>query len=188
MSAKQVEHERSAALNEWHRAVVEWRDFYALVGTAGATFMGLTFVVITLSPKTIIDREDAVKSYTTPIMAFFTTIVVLSVFMLVPRLSSNLHALAFAILGAVGIFYMCTTGTYQSWKKSELGFDDLLWYVLWPFLAYVALLVAALEIWRGNEIGLYIGGGASLFFLIIGIRNAWDVVLAVARISAGGEP
>ncbi|MBV9271121.1 MAG: hypothetical protein JO165_08505 [Candidatus Eremiobacteraeota bacterium] len=175
-------------MNEWHTQVAEWRDFYALVGTAGATLMGLTFVVISLSPRTIMDREDAVRSSTTPIMAFFTTVVFVAVLMLVPRVAPFLRGLMFVVIALIGLVYMCTTGTYQSWRQSDLGYDDLLWYVLWPFVAYIALLVGGIEVWRNQGIGMYIGAASVVFFLLIGVRNAWDVVLAVARISAGRDP
>ena len=175
-------------MNEWHTQVAEWRDFYTLLGTSGATLMGLTFVVISLSPGTLVERPDAVRSYTTPIMAFFTTIVFVAVLMLVPRLAPFVRGLLFVIIAVIGLAYMCSTGTYRNWRETELGFDDLLWYVVWPFAAYFALLIGGIEVWRNQSIGLYVAGASVVFFLLIGIRNAWDVVLAVARAAAGGDP
>lgn len=171
-------------MDDWARRMVEWHDLYAFIGTAASTLMGLTFVVITLSPRTVVEREDAVKAFTTPIMAFFGTIVVLAVVMLVPRLAPLETGIAFAIVGLIGIGYMYSTGTYRIWRDSELGVDDLVWYVILPSVGYLALVAVAVEMWRSDPVALYVAGGTVLLFLIVGIRNAWDVVLEVARQSS----
>jgi len=56
-----------------------------------------------------------------------------------------------------------------------------LWYVGLPFVSYLLLLEAAVGLGLRRPLGLASGAGAVLRLLVIGIRNAWDVVLVVAQ-------
>jgi hypothetical protein len=61
--------------------------------------------------------------------------------------------------------------------------EDWLWYVAFPLLANVLLIVAAFMLQRTLSPALYIVGFAMMLLLLVGIRNAWDNVtfLAVER-------
>ena len=52
-----------------------------------------------------------------------------------------------------------------------------------PFLAgcYGAGLVAAIFLFRHSVIGLDILAGAALLLLVVNIRNAWDLMISMAR-------
>ena len=50
-----------------------------------------------------------------------------------------------------------------------------------PILSYLLLLGAAVGLGLQHPIGLASGAGAVLLLLVIGIRNAWDIVLFMAQ-------
>ncbi len=169
------------ATSDWTLQLGAWHDVYMLAGTAAATLMGLTFVVVTLSPRDIGESlMTGVKSFTTPILAFFATVVLVSLLMLAPWLTPRPPAATLGILGLIGVFYMISTGAYARWRESKLGFDDLIWYIVLPFIAYTALVPVAVFMWMGAAWALYGIASVVVLLLIIGIRNAWDVVLFMA--------
>ena len=55
-------------------------------------------------------------------------------------------------------------------------FEDWLWYAVFPFLAYAAIVVAAIMLGDDPVPALFIVGGASVLLVFIGIHNAWDTV------------
>jgi hypothetical protein len=61
--------------------------------------------------------------------------------------------------------------------------EDWLWYMAFPLLAHVSLIVAAFVLSKNPSPALYIVGSAMMLLLLVGIRNAWDMVtfLAVER-------
>jgi hypothetical protein len=162
-----------------------WHDFYLLIGTAAATFMGLTFVAVTLAPKVIAARTfTAVRAFVTPIVAYFATVLVVSLVALLPLAPDSAphkEAILLAVIGLVGAIYVPSTGVQKQWREMELGADDLLWYAAWPFVGYLLALAAAFTLWRSLESGAWIVAADVMLFLIVGIRNAWDVVIAIAR-------
>ena len=85
-----------------------------------------------------------------------------------------------ALVGAVsagGVIYMIASGASQNLAESDLGIDDLIWYVVLPYVSYAALGASAVMIWRAAPFGPHVEAGAILLLLLIGIRNAWDLVV-----------
>jgi len=58
--------------------------------------------------------------------------------------------------------------------------EDWLWHVSFPLVGYVALLVAALLLWRDPAPCLLVIAATALLLLFIGIHNAWDAVTYIA--------
>ena len=91
------------------------------------------------------------------------------------------------LLGVVGlgmVFYsiivlrrMRRVPNYQSTLEDWLG------YLVFPLLAHVLLIVAAFVLPENPAPALYIVGSGMILLLLVGIRNAWDMVtfLAVER-------
>lgn len=160
----------------------QWHDFFVLIGTAAATLMGLTFVAVSLAPDLVGDRTTtAVRAFTTPIVAFFATILMVSVVLIVPGMTPTTAGGFLAACGAIGFIYILSAGVHRQWREAQLGFDDWIWYLGLPLVGYGALFACAVWIFRAVLWGPYVGAAALLLLLIIGIRNAWDVVLALAQ-------
>lgn len=168
---------------QWFRELGSWRDFYVFAGTAAATLLGLMFVVASLSQRIVSTDEGstASRAFSAPVITFFVTAIVVSMVMLVPRPSPKALAVLLAIIGLGGFLYMINSGAHKQWRERGLGLDDLAWYVALPFLAYAVVAAAAVEVWSAARYGFYLSAAAMLLLLLIGIRNAWDIVTFIAQ-------
>ena len=52
--------------------------------------------------------------------------------------------------------------------------------MIFPLIAYVDLLIAAIVLQGSPGPALFAIGGAALVLLFVGIRNAWDTVVYIA--------
>jgi hypothetical protein len=65
--------------------------------------------------------------------------------------------------------------------------EDWLWHTIFPFIAYVALVVAALAIPSNATLALFVSVAAAVLFLFIGIHNAWDTITYLTFIGSQSE-
>ena len=165
----------------------DWQNFYMLLGTAAATLTGLMFVVTTLIAG--IDTHvsilnAAVSAYNTPTVVHFGTVLLLAGILSAPWQTFSSLSLLLGLLGLGMVFYsiivmrrMRRVPHYQS------TLEDWLWYMAFPLLANVLLILAAFVLPKNPSPALYIVGSAMMLLLLVGIRNAWDMVtfLAVER-------
>jgi uncharacterized RDD family membrane protein YckC len=56
-------------------------------------------------------------------------------------------------------------------------YEDWLWNVIMPAIAYGGSLAMAVLSWRDLQHGLYGVAAAAVLLLFIGIRNAWDIAV-----------
>jgi hypothetical protein len=166
-------------MEEWFRELEGWHDFYIFAGTAAATLMGLMFVVVSLGQRSLATEQgtNATRGFFTPIVAFFASDIVLAMLMLIPQTSPSGLGVMLLVLGIAGIVYMVFSRAHRFWHENELGYDDLMWYVVLPYVSYFIIGVSAVGVWNMTPFGLYTMAAAMLLLLLIGIRNAWDLVL-----------
>jgi hypothetical protein len=166
-------------MQAWFHELAAWREFYAFAGAAAATLMGLMFVVVSLGQRTLATDEGAraTRSLFTPIAFFFATAIVVAMLMLIPDVVPGALAALLATIAVTGLTYMIASGAHSFWRTQELGIDDLTWYVLLPYLSYATIGVAAVTVWNASAFGLHTAAAAMLLLLLIGIRNAWDLVI-----------
>lgn len=164
-----------------------WQNFYMIMGTAAATLTGLMFVVTTLIAgidARLSTLNAAVSAFNTPTVVQFGAVLLLAGVLSAPWQSFSSLSLLLGLVGLGMAFYsilvlrrMRRVPHYQS------TLEDWLWYLALPLLAHVALIVAAFVLPRNPAPALYIVGLAMILLLLVGIRNAWDMVtfLAVER-------
>jgi len=155
----------------------DWRDFYAVIGAAAATLLGAMFVVASLGAGYVTRSHLAgFRLFVTPIVIHLCVILFTVAAMVVPGLGSGVLG---AVLGAVGIVSLAYSG--KVWTRINLrdgtDTDDLIWYALVPLPAYAAMVGAAIFLWQGLTMGLYILAAALAVLLAACIRNAWDMIL-----------
>jgi hypothetical protein len=164
-----------------------WQNFYMIMGTAAATLTGLMFVVTTLIAGIdahLSTLNAAVSAYNTPTVVHFGTVLLLAGILSAPWQTFSSLSLLLGLLGLGMVFYsiivmrrMRRVPHYQS------TLEDWLWYLVFPLLAHVSLIVAAFVLPENPALALYLVGSAVIVLLLVGIRNAWDMVtfLAVER-------
>jgi hypothetical protein len=166
-----------------------WDNFYLLIGTAAATLIGLLFVVATLT-RGLESPHSArgTRLYTTPTVFHFAAVLVMSVVALTPELSRQAGGPMIAICGAIGFVYAAAIALQL---RAPVGPDpphwsDFWWYGFAPVIIYPVIGAAAALVWAAIPSGAYAVGFALLTLLVVGIRNAWDLVTWLAPRGAKG--
>jgi hypothetical protein len=161
-------------------ALKQWHDFYTLVGTAGATLLGLLFVAVSLGAGYLTDEHQvAIRTFYSPVVIHFTSVFLVSAVALFPS-PQFLAALigATALIGAI----ISTYTTIQVVGTDMTNYiQDYLAYGLLPGVAYLVMLAAAVSIYLERDFGLNALAGALLLLVIVNIRNTWDLTLTLVR-------
>ena len=164
-----------------------WQNFYMIMGTAAATLTGLMFVVTTLIAGIdahLSTLNAAVSAFNTPTVVQFGAVLLLAGILSAPWQTLSSLSLLLGLVSLGMVFYLIIV-LRRMWRvpNYQSTLEDWLWYLALPLLAQLALLVAAFVL-PGNPVSaLYVIGLAMILLLLVGIRNAWDMVtfLAVER-------
>jgi hypothetical protein len=163
-------------------ALKEWREFYLLVGTVGATLLALLFVAVTLGAGFLTEKRQApTRTFMSPVVIHFSSVFFLSAIAMVPEHGATFFA---ALIGATALVG-ATVSSYITVQviRTDLTryVEDYLAYGLLPALGYLALLAAAATIFLKMDVGLDVLAGALLLLALVNIRNAWDLTLTMVR-------
>jgi hypothetical protein len=85
-------------------------------------------------------------------------------------------------LGALlAIFYVASVWTRTDRiTEYKPDLEDLIWYTIFPLVAYAAILTGAVLLLVTPVDAMFAVGAGVLMLLIIGVRNAWDIVTFLA--------
>jgi hypothetical protein len=160
-----------------------WDDFYLLIGSAGAALIGLLFVVVTLTNGT--DRTQAARSqrlFMTPNVVHFGVVLLTSAAAMAPGLPFLAEAAIIGGAGLVGLVYGAWVALhlFKGDRVAVPDWSDPWWYGVAPAVVYAALVASALGVAAGWRGAVYAVAGVVTGLLIIGIRNAWDLVTWLA--------
>jgi hypothetical protein len=159
-----------------------WNEFYVLIGTAGATLLGLLFVAVSLGTGFLTsDHAAPTRAFYSPVVIHFTSVFFVSAIALFPA-----HRTIFftSLIGATALIgtLVSVVVTIQLVSRSWTEYlQDYLAYGLLPAIAYVALAAAALMIFKEMDYALDVLAAALLLLLIVNIRNVWDLMLSMVR-------
>jgi len=173
---------------EFARELQEWREFYVLIGTAGATLVALLFVAVSLGAGFLTqDRAAATRAFFSPVVLHFAAVFVISAVALVPAHRSTFFAVLVAACAGFGFAVSAFTSVQLLRNRWTDYLQDHLGYGLLPLAAYVALIVAAAMIFTRHPASLDVLAGSLLVLLIVNIRNAWDLTLSMVRRQSGDK-
>ena len=177
-------------MNDAVSPLTAWENFYVIVGSSGAALTGLQFVVMALVAESRAQSSQReVAAFGTPTVIHFCAVLLLSAILSAPWQTLSNAALALGICGAAGVAYalivvrrarsiVIRQALRQTGYKPVL--EDWLWHAVFPFIAYAALLVAAVVLPRNPAPALFVVAATSLLLLFTGIHNAWDTVTYIA--------
>ncbi len=83
--------------------------------------------------------------------------------------------------GIAGLAYIFWIGVHRHWRQNKLEWDDFVWYVALPILGYALMFAAGIGMWTRSAFGPFALGATTLLLMVVGIRNAWDLVLWFAQ-------
>ena len=159
-----------------------WENFYILIGSAAGALIGLLFVVVTLTGG--LDRDRALRGaslFMTPTVVMFATVLLTGAIATVPALPA---LAARALIGAVatgGILYgIWIIVGFRRNPDTAAHWTDIWFYAVAPTAAFACLDLADALVWAAPKLTPYGVATVAIAMLLIGIRNAWDLITWIA--------
>jgi hypothetical protein len=171
-----------------------WENFYFLIGSAGAGLVGLLFVVVTLTPggdRARVQRGQ--RMYMTPIALAFALVLSISAVALTPGLLRWESGVLVAALAAAGLVNGVKVSVALAQPRPELleppHWSDFWMYGVSPAAIYGGLILAALGAGAGVVGAVDALAALLLALLLVGLRDAWDLITWIAplRATANGQ-
>jgi len=167
-------------------ALHPWHEFYILLGTAGATLLALLFVAVSLGAGYLTSRnQQGTRVFMSPVVIHFTSVFFLSAVCLVPSHGPVFFSVLIGATAVMGIVVSIVISVWVVRTDMTRYVQDYFAYGLLPALAYLALLAAAVMIYRAQTYALEALAAGLLLLAIINIRNAWDLTLSMVRRHSG---
>jgi hypothetical protein len=157
-----------------------WESFYVIVGSSAGALIGLQFVVLTLIAEAPLGREDARAgaAFATPTLVHFGAVLVVSAILSAPWEGIAAAAALWGMVGVGGVAYSIVVARrLRSQTAYKPVFEDWLFYLLLPLVAYAMLGAASCAAWSSARPALFVVAAAALLLLLVGIHNAWDMVM-----------
>lgn len=168
----------------------DWHDFYALIGTASATLVGLMFVAISLGVGVYsAERKTGLRTFVSPTVVHFSAILVTCIVISAPSHSwDSLGGLLLAG-GCGGLAYSCAVFVVmgRGGLTATLDLEDRIWYALSPIAGYLLVTAAAMGLLLAKPESLELLALALVLLLMVAIRNAWDITVWVVLRPRGGQ-
>ncbi|MEQ1831766.1 MAG: hypothetical protein ABL977_01840 [Candidatus Eisenbacteria bacterium] len=163
--------------------VERWHDFYLMAGTAAVTLAGLLFVALSLHLDLLVEvGHEHLLGLSRATLTTFVSVLIVSLFMLVPSMSMRMTGLLLMIVAAAGLI----TTVYFSRHMNKhhggaLSPQQMRRRTLMPLIAYLLILSAGA--------GVYLGAPEMLFNMIGGIcmilgnaaGTSWELLVRVAQ-------
>jgi hypothetical protein len=163
--------------------IAPWHEFYALLGTAAAALIALLFVAVSISTSVLTPDPESrrnTSTYLSPVVFHYANLLFLSLIALIPTQTSESFALVIGVAGAASVIYSIVIAV-RVHRNSISDLADRLCYGAIPALCYAMGPVATLLLFEEKPAGLDVLAGAALSLLVINIRNAWDLMISIAR-------
>lgn len=159
-----------------------WDSFYVIVGSSAGALTGLMFVVVTLMAELETrSSRSTFSAFATPTIVHFCIALLVSAAMSAPWPTLGAVGVFLDICGAAGVVY-CIVVMRRTMAQTQYTpvFEDWLWHVILPHAAYIATIVAGVELSRAPRPSLFALAASTLLLVFIGIHNAWDTVTFLA--------
>jgi hypothetical protein len=157
-----------------------WETFFFMVGSSGAALTGLVFVVVTLVSESAAG-QPAFGAFATPTIVHFCSVLFIAAVVCAPWTHLLAPSVLFGATGLFGVVYVAIVARRTRRQTAyEPVFEDNLWYIAFPFLGYLSVLVAAFFLRGRPEQAMYAVAATAVLLLFTGIHNAWDSVTYLA--------
>jgi hypothetical protein len=158
-------------------ALTGWQNFYVIVGSSAGALIGLQFILITLLVYIPVGEggAQAGQAFATPTIIHFGAVLLLAGIITAPWQGIAPAATLWGLLGLGGLVY---TGIVARRVRRQASyqpeFEDWLFHVLLPFLAYGTLATSAFVAHLHLRGAMFTVAGGAMLLLMTGIHNSWD--------------
>ena len=164
--------------------LIQWREFYALIGGAAATLIGLTFITASIGAGIISgERRIGVPLFISPTIIHFGAVLVVCLLSTAPTETRASLAIVLMLGGLGGLGYALSV--WRRMRKhgitEKIDAIDRLWYARLPMVGYLLICASALGFATRWEGGANLLACAVIVLLLAGIRNAWDMTIWITE-------
>jgi hypothetical protein len=159
-----------------------WSNFFTLTGAAGATLVGLLFVVVTLGADLSTSRRlDVARALMTPALYSFADVLLQGMVVLVPWPSDWPSGIIFAVMGIGGFIYRVNAVRMrrQVRLKAINGPIDWIFHNAVPVVASVSLFAGGAGLIAGAAFAPFAIAASSALLLVCGIYRTWSETLVL---------
>ncbi|MCP9800235.1 hypothetical protein [Synechococcus sp. RedBA-s] len=168
-----------------------WSNFFTMTGAAGATLVGLLFVVVTLNTGLTTSRKlDIAHASLTPVLDSFGGVLLQSMVALVPWQSNLPSGIIFVVIGIGGLSYRINTARVRRslhlraiQSKMDRIMHNLIPIVASVILIYGGLIYGGAELIAGEAFAPFAIAGSTTLLLFSGIYRTWGETLAFIELS-----
>ena len=158
-----------------------WDQYYFLLASAAVGLIGLLFVVVTLTAGA--EEQKATRGarlYMTPTMFHFAVVFVISAIASIGRAGDMLIIPSVGIAAIVGIVHTFPRALELREPGAAEHWTDFWFYGIIPVAGYIALGLVAATLYYATPDAVYFLALMMMAFILLGIRNAWDLVTYIA--------
>jgi hypothetical protein len=162
------------------QALAPWHEFYALLGGASATMIGLLFVAASVTSGTFSStRRGALRIFLSASVVHFSSILAVCLTVLAPLESWLLFGVMILGCGLFGLAYYSVTwrDTVRDGLNAKIDMEDRFWYAMFPVLGYLLETGSAISLAMRLNIGCAALAVSMAMLLTVGIHNAWDITI-----------
>ena len=163
--------------------LTEWHEFYALLGTAAAALVALLFVAVSIATDVLTPEPESRRNtatYMSPVVFHYANILFLSLIAMIPTQTWESFGIVIAV-ASISSFSYSLLVMVRVHRNSISDLSDRLGYGAVPMLCYATGLISSWLMLKEQPAGLDLLAAAALALLVTNIRNAWDLMISLAR-------
>ncbi len=159
-----------------------WSDFFTMTGSAGATLLGLLFIVVTLGTGVSTSRKlDIARALLTPALYSFAQVLLQGMVVLVPWKFNWQSGVIFVVIGIFDSIYRINAVRMRSKLRLRAiqSKIDRIFHNVTPIIASVILIYGGAGLIAGEAFAPFAIASSTTLFLVSGIYRTWGETLAL---------
>jgi hypothetical protein len=161
-------------------ALAAWHEFYALLGTAAATMVGLLFVAATVGSGVFSsDRRAALRVFLSASVVNFSLILAVCLSVLAPVRDWTWFGAMILACGLFGLTHSSLgwNDTRRDGLLAAIDLEDRTWYIVMPVVGYACVAGSGVALALRLNAGCVALAISMGLVLAMGIHNAWDITV-----------
>ncbi len=160
--------------------MVPWNEFYALLGQASATMVGLLLVAASIGAGIFSqDRRGALRMFLSASVVQFGCILAGCLIVLAPVPRWDTPGGLILACGVFGLAYSAIAwrDTVHDGLNAKIDLEDRIWYAVAPALGYSFQAAAGFAFILQRDFACAVLAVAMDTLLLVAIHNAWDITV-----------